>query len=204
MLYTVWHRGRVLGHTSLEFRRGIRGARLGWFHPTPEGERVMPVVSAVPAAMRALARGHCLADDGEPRASSSDRRATLLADLAEALQHLQSLELQLRREDGSVVPVSEIGLQDADQLGELGRLDLVEPTGEVDWECDDGDFPTAAFDPDDPEGLGGLRELDDLDDLDGLDELDAMPFLMDAEDDRRAGASRFQIVVRLVDDEDLP
>jgi hypothetical protein len=49
--------------------------------------------------------------------------STTFADLAQAFQHLRSLDLELRREDGSVVPTSDIGTRDTEQLLELADLD---------------------------------------------------------------------------------
>jgi hypothetical protein len=116
MPYTVWSRGRLIGETDLGFRPLIESLRSGWFHPSPEGERLMPMVASVTPAMRAYLHRDKVDASGNGFVQPELEGSTLFADLAEAFQHLLSFELELRREDGSVVPTSDIGLQDTHQL----------------------------------------------------------------------------------------
>ena len=123
MRYTVWSRGRLIGETDLGFVRIINDLRSGWFHPNIEGERVMPVIASVLPAMRAYLHRDVVDAQGDSIVQPALHGSTLFADLAEAFQHLSSLDLELRREDGSVVPTSDIGIQDTHQVLELADLD---------------------------------------------------------------------------------
>lgn len=116
MLYSVWSRGRQIGETDLGFYRLIDQSRSGWFHPNAEGERMMPVIASVLPAMRAYLHRGKVDASGSPMVQPALYGSTLFADLAEAFQRMESLELELRREDGSVVPTSSIGIQDTHQL----------------------------------------------------------------------------------------
>jgi hypothetical protein len=121
MRYTVWCRGRLIGDTDLGFVRGVRQCRSGWFYPNIEGERVLPMITCPLPAMRAYL--HRDGDDvtGDPLMIPGIDGSTELADLAEAFQHLSAFALELRREDGSVVPTSDIGIQDTEVLLGLAR-----------------------------------------------------------------------------------
>lgn len=129
----VFSRGRLIGETDLGFVRIFDQCWSGWFHPTVDGERLMPqIVSTLPAMRAYLHR-----DAADPPASGTVRpevdRSTLFADLAESFQHLQALGLELRREDGSVVPTADIGIQDTHQLLAMAK------TEHDDEEWEDGD-----------------------------------------------------------------
>ncbi len=52
-MYSLWSRGRVLGHTDLGFKYRERGFRVGWFHPNELGDKLMPQATGVAPAMRA-------------------------------------------------------------------------------------------------------------------------------------------------------
>jgi hypothetical protein len=134
--YTVWSRGRLIGETDLGFFRLIEQSRSGWFHPNADGEKVMPVIASVLPAMRAYLHRDKVDAAGDPLVHPAMYGSTAFADLAEAFQHLSSLELELRREDGSVVPTSEIGIQDTEQLLALAD-ELDDDVGPVSWDADD-------------------------------------------------------------------
>src|SRR4051812_15167175 len=95
MPYTIWSQGRKLGETELGFARIIPVSRMGWFIPMPEYETLMPVVTGVQVAFY----------------ENASR-----ADVAAAHQHCESLQFELRRDDGSVVPTTGIGFQDVEVL----------------------------------------------------------------------------------------
>jgi hypothetical protein len=134
--YTVWSRGRLIGETDLGFIRLINESRSGWFHPNIEGERLMPVIASVLPAMRAYLHRDAVDAAGESLVQPALNRSTLFADLAEAFQHLSSLDLELRREDGSVVPTSDIGIQDTHQLLELAE-EVLDDVDALNWDADD-------------------------------------------------------------------
>ena len=124
MRYTVWSHGRLIGETDLGFRRIPGDSRTGWFHPTGEGERLLPLIaSPVPAIGDELrrAKGKLEGESPEP---SGGHRSTLLADLAEAYQHQEAADLELRREDGSIVPTADIAFRDTDRLREIAEIEL--------------------------------------------------------------------------------
>jgi hypothetical protein len=133
MPYTVWSRGRLIGETDLDFFRLCDQSRSGSFHPNAEGERLMPVVASVLPAMRAYLHRDMVDALGDPFVQPALIGSTLFADLAEAVQHVHSLDFELRREDGSVVPTSDIGIQDTHQLIELP------PLVEEDLDAENGD-----------------------------------------------------------------
>ena len=135
MLYSVWSRGRQIGETDLGFYRLIDQSRSGWFHPNADGERVMPMIASVLPAMRAYLHRDKVDASGSPMVQPALYGSTLFADLAEAFQRMESLELELRREDGSVVPTLSIGIQDTHQL--LALADEVMAEDMASWDMDD-------------------------------------------------------------------
>lgn len=197
MLYSVWSRGRQIGETDLGFYRLIDQSRSGWFHPNAEGERVMPVIASVLPAMRAYLNRDKVDAEGEPVVQPALHGSTLFADLAEAFQHLESLDFELRREDGSVVPTASIGIKDTHQLLELADEAMAEAMAS--WDADDdflelidelaSEFPLAS----DAEVVEEL--LDGLDEPIGQwtpDELDESSF------------PRYQIHIELVSGDAIP
>jgi hypothetical protein len=95
--------------------------RMGWFHPTTEGDRVMPIVVGMPPAMHAYVnRARELTGDATDLQAELDR-STEGADLSAAFQHHEALELQLRREDGTVIRTEDIGVVDTHRLLQLSR-----------------------------------------------------------------------------------
>ena len=149
---------------------------MGWFQPNAAGEPLMAVITAASVVT------HAWMDAGDEHVGSAaeieHRRATLLADMAEASQHVDALDLKLQRDDGSEVPTDCISIKDVDELitwadrrasrrdreawryGEVGRDPLYDP-------------PDPLYDP-----------MDDLfdEELDALDEPDAL-FELPSDDD---------------------
>jgi hypothetical protein len=136
--YTVWSRGRSLGDTDLGFHPIIERCRSGWFHPNADGERLMPVFVALLPAMRAYLHRDAADSAGNRIVQPALAGSSLFADLAEAFQHLSSLDLELRREDGSVVPTSSIGIQDVQHLLALSATDLENDPADPDEHDEDG------------------------------------------------------------------
>jgi hypothetical protein len=134
--YTVWSRGRLIGETDLDFIRLIDQQRSGWFHPSVEGERLMLGIATPLPAMRAYLHRESVDVWGNSLVRPEMHGSTIFADLAEAFQRLRSLELELRREDGSIVPTSDIGFQDTERLIDLAELDD-ENIDEASWNADD-------------------------------------------------------------------
>lgn len=201
MRYTVWSHGRLIGETDLGFRRVINESRSGWFHPNAEGERLMPVVASVLPAMRAYLHRDAVDGQGDPMVQPALHGSTLFADLAEAFQHLLSLDLELRREDGFVVPTSKIGIQDTQQLRELAALDDDDEVEAENWDTDDDALEADEYDL--------QLEMDLMHDLElieqGFDEGDDDPCTEWMSDDfEESPPPRYQIHVLLLHDDAVP
>ena len=123
MPYTLWSRGRLLGESDLGFVQVWENVRFGWFHPSPAGEKLMPVLTGTGPAlmklnkmmrnpMRAMMRGK----DDEPDAEfpRDIRATTAYADLVSIVDELEGLELELRDPDGKVVEVEHMGIDDTE------------------------------------------------------------------------------------------
>ena len=102
MVYSIVSRGRVLGTTDLGFIYRPDVHRCGWLHPTPLGERLLPIAAGVAPAMRAE---YMLGPD-----------TTLHADVISACDQEEALELELRREDGALIETTDIGIIDTHYL----------------------------------------------------------------------------------------
>jgi hypothetical protein len=163
MRYTVWSRGRLIGETDLGFAPLIPLSRSGSFHPNAEGERLMPVAASVSPAMRAYLHRNAVDASGNGFVLPELHGSTLFADLAEAFQHLESLDLELRREDGSVVPTACIGLQDTHRLLALAAEEEKDATVLSEEDLDEESVA---------EGMEGLEQVD-ADALDGDPSTDA-------------------------------
>ncbi|MDB4914584.1 MAG: hypothetical protein JWM95_2228 [Gemmatimonadetes bacterium] len=107
--YTLWSRGRLIGHTDLAFTTDIEGARAGFFFPTETGASFVRI--AVEASEILLA-----ARDGTDR-------TTLMADLTAAADRCSALEFELRGPDGVVVATTDIGIRDTELLASWADLD---------------------------------------------------------------------------------
>jgi hypothetical protein len=100
--YIIVSRGRILGTTDLGFVYRHGGRRFGWLHPTPLGERFLPIAAGVAPALRAE---YLLGPDPE-----------LHADVLAANDRAEALELELRREDGLLIETNDIGITDTAYL----------------------------------------------------------------------------------------
>src|SRR5437867_5964465 len=123
--YTVWSRGRLLGHTDLGYVRCLPRHRMGDFHPTEEGESLMPIATGVSPAYRALHKvsmeifGNAREERTEGEYAACQRalrRTTEYADVEEAHVHCESLRLELRGPNGAVIPTEWIAFQDTEYL----------------------------------------------------------------------------------------
>ena len=204
-MYTIWSKGRLLGHTTLDFCPCVTlGSRMGWFEPTEEGKRLMPSLTTLGRYHEAITRE--VADrslpSGEP-VDAKQRRALARAALdykvtEEAGVALRDLELEMHDDQGNVVPTTHIAMQDTEYLLALASDD--------DWEereLENLDEPDAGSDVDEFSAALielGVEEPPD-DDWDFDDELN------EAECDWESSAStlpRYQIFVDLVDGKSVP
>jgi hypothetical protein len=109
MSYTVWSRGRLIGHTDLAFTEAVPGARAGFFFPTERGLAAVRI--AVEAAEVLLA-----ARDGGDH-------TTFKADLVAATDRCEALLLELRGPDGAVIPTTDISIRDTELMASWADLD---------------------------------------------------------------------------------
>ena len=131
MEYTISSRGRPIGTTELDFIRIDGLERSGWFHPTALGVELLPSIASPLPAMRAFMCRNVRDTDGRPIVQNDFLSSSLFADLAEALQHADAMELALHRPDGTIVPTSEIGIQDTQRLAEHPWWRDLYPVGEI-------------------------------------------------------------------------
>ena len=211
MLYTVSSRGRTIGVTDLGFMRLGGVNRSGYFHPNEEGERLVPSIAAGVPAMRAYMCRDTIDAHGRSIVQPQMIGSTVFADIAEALHRTAEFELAVHREDGSLVPTEQIGIQDTEQFRHLVGVEIVEvfndgeEPDEADLElllaqCDDD---STVFDADDAdERLRACREdgAEGSDDEDQEDE-DTEPWLPE---DLVPPYPRYQIHVRLLDAAEVP
>jgi len=154
MPYTLWSRGRLLGETDLGFVQIWENVRFGWFHPSPGGERFMPVISGVGPAlmrlnkmMRNPLREMMRGTDKEPDAEwpRDIRKTSAYADLASIIDEREALQLELRDADGKVVPTDDIHIDDTEWKASLipkkVREELDRELGPAPWESEGEAFP---------------------------------------------------------------
>jgi hypothetical protein len=171
MPYTVWSRGRLVGETEFSYPRFLPHLCAGDFVPIDEGEKLMPVATASPLALRR---------ESEPGCEE--------ADLLSAFDRFEALALELRGHDGQPIATEWIAISDIAMIMSFVSDD--------DMKLDD--FTVPPYDPEfEPElerdlelvdeGFGG--DGDDLD-LDG----DACGDWMEPRE-----FPRYQILVELID-----
>lgn len=121
MPYTLWSRGRMLGETDLGFVQVFANHRMGWFHPSPVGEALMPILTGPGPALKAvgkLMRDPVRSVTRSPEAETPGdwpadiRKTTEYADLVSSVDELESMELQMRDSDGVVLDIEHVGIDD--------------------------------------------------------------------------------------------
>ena len=120
MPYTLWSKGRLVGHSDLGFRESSPGVRFGWFHPTETGVPIVEVITS-PSRLFLLARQR---GDG----------TSLDAEIEIAGASVEALELELRDEGGSVVKTDDVGVIDTEvtlQYSELAQREYTDADTEV-------------------------------------------------------------------------
>ena len=102
MPYTLWSKGRLVGHTDFGYVASDDHMKMGWFHPTDVGERVMQVMTE-PSRLICGFR-----EDMDIEG--------IRHDLTAATDRIEALELELRAPDGRVLTVKDIGINDTERL----------------------------------------------------------------------------------------
>jgi hypothetical protein len=128
MPYTVWSRGRLVGHSELAYARAFPDMRMGDFEPTAIGEALLPIILGVSPALRALydvlekmpdsASGVPPHDTGFP---PEVRRTTEYADVVSTQDEIDALALELHDATGNVVKTEWLWFQDTYRLLALAR-----------------------------------------------------------------------------------
>ena len=137
MPYTLWSRGRLLGHSTLGYAQARPGLRAGDFEPTELGHKLMPIITGVGPAIKSLfevAKEHPPATpqaDGDADYPKAVRQTTVYADAVSIADELESLDLELRDEYDQVVPTEHIWINDTEYLLARGREALDEPEPEL-------------------------------------------------------------------------
>jgi hypothetical protein len=198
MRYTLWSRGRLLGETDLAWRRWDPLVRSGDITPTELGERILPIASEPSAAMlewgRAQRRDESMSGFVGPFSHPTSLDATHHADVLAAYAKAEALNFELRRPDGSRVPVEDIFVRDTQVMLAWAELADEEQAGswldELDAEPDP-ELETAI-----EHDLAIFEEWEE--------EWDKEEAGRYTEFDEQLELPRFQIHVQLVDPEAIP
>lgn len=197
MTYTIMSGGRAIGTTELGFVRIWGPLRSGWFLPNPDGEHLMPRITAMHAAFQADAVSRNAPAD--PALLPELEGGSPHADVLEALHHVDALDLTLHHPDGTPIPTQMVALQDTRQL--LAWIPICDARdAERPWtpERDGADAEIDEVMEHDLAVIEEIRkELDDLDDDD--DDDDVLPEWANDELDGAAAApnERYQVFVML-------
>lgn len=178
MSYTVWSRGRLIGHTDLGFIYRENGHRCGFFHPTEIGEPLMEIATGVSPAMLA--------------AREKDYDRTSQADVAAAVDRCDALALELHDAGGNVIPCDDIYIRDTQFI--MSLVDDERDEAEFDaWYAALTDEARARFDADVEHDAAIINEWFGKDFSSSGDE----PW---AEDD----FPRYQIQIQLIQHDAIP
>jgi hypothetical protein len=131
MPYTLWSRDRLLGESALDYRSNTEVHRMGDFFPTVFGESLMPVITGVSRALFELRKSRIERERASGKGPGALPRidvTTEYADVAEATNRFEELELQLRGPDGAVIETEGIHINDHELAMEWCEL----PIGGVD------------------------------------------------------------------------
>lgn len=196
MVYTVVSRGRVLGTTEFEFAGCREGSRGGSFWPAEGVEHLMEIAVGVSPAIVTAVKANAFdpPDDHDARTRAARvarlKGTTEHADVASAEDRLETLELELRAPNGSLIETEWIGLQDTEFLLSLADADIER---ELDEELAD-DFTEPS-----------TEDLDDIErDLVGEREEWSNDFDSEWPGQPEKPFPRYQIFVQLIDDADVP
>jgi len=192
MMYTLWSRGRLLGESPLDFVRCLPRLRVGFLHPTPLGEKLLPLASGVTPA--SLAFSKVLQDSNADCPDEQWHSLPEYADYQSACDEEAALALELRGPDGEVIPTEDIAVRDTEFLiawseeraqhdaATIGALDDEDDV--LPWESSEDDFDEDAL----------IAELEALsaDDTDGWRQREERPWM------------HYQLQVKLVHDWSIP
>jgi hypothetical protein len=121
MRYTLWSRGRLVGHTDLDIHTVTSTMRQGFVEPTAEGRQVLADATGVWRAIAEVKRG-C-------RAAGRERNANDDALVLESMSRREGLDLELRDHDGAVFESAFIRITDLFDMNH-GLVDEMSDTEE--------------------------------------------------------------------------
>jgi hypothetical protein len=125
MPFLIWSRGRLLGTSELEFVRCIPLHRMGTIQPADGAAQLLEAACGANPALHDLMRRAPRPEIEDPTFHEETRKAlrasTEYADFSAALQYESSLELELRRQDGTLIPTAWVGVTDTHHLLRLSR-----------------------------------------------------------------------------------
>lgn len=201
MTYTLWSRGRLLGESPLDFVRCMPKLRVGFLHPSPLGEKLLPVAAGVTPA--SLDFGRALQASKRNHRETEWRRMPEYADYRSACDEEEALELELRDPDGKIIPTEHIAVRDTEFLIAWSE----EKAKREDEEVPDEDLDEIMALDDEDELLPWEAEDDDLDEAALIAELEALA-ADDAADEWRQREERpwmrYQLQVELIHDWSIP
>jgi hypothetical protein len=182
--YTIWSHGRLAGETDLGFILREGNHRTGHFFPTAFGQSLVPIINEPRRLIKAL-RGV----PGDARSSDDPAWIALHSAFEIAAERERALELELRDENGVVIPTEDVSIRDMDLTLELypgdeEELDRVTITPEDQAEFDREMAEMREWAQD------SARELELLGHRDAIDENAPLP--------------RFQVQVFLVHEWSIP
>jgi hypothetical protein len=196
MTYTVWHRGRLLGESPLDFIRCMPKLRTGFLHPSPLGEKLLPLAGGTCAAANALHRA--------ARRKSNEERQRLpeYAAFLAACSESASYKLELRGPDGAVIPTRDVGVRDYGFLDELGDAAFDDLEDDIGGEFDDETLVSLGLDDWDASWDPNVDEADRFCDFD--EDAGNESWRAREERDCERRMSRYQVMVELIDESAIP
>ncbi|MGH7677000.1 MAG: hypothetical protein ACRENU_00955 [Gemmatimonadaceae bacterium] len=197
MTYTVWHNGRLLGESPLDFIRCMPKLRTGFLHPTPLGDKLLPVAGGTCRAANALHRAARKCSDEERQ------RLPEYSAFEEACEKSASFRLVLRGPDGAVIPTEYVAVRDFGFLDQLGH-DAFDDDLEDEPGCEEAQETLASMGLDDWNGAW-TPETDKEDGFWYFDELELYEAWRPREErDCERRMSRYQLQVELIDESSIP
>ncbi|MGH7679028.1 MAG: hypothetical protein ACRENU_11220 [Gemmatimonadaceae bacterium] len=110
--YSLWSRGRLLGHSKLDYKRCMPRLRTGDLAPTAVGESLMHVVTGVRQAW--IDAMHVAVREESVARPENFVRTTEFADVSAAQSRFDALDLELRDPQGTVIPTDDIHVLDTE------------------------------------------------------------------------------------------
>lgn len=181
--------------------------RVGFLHPTPLGETLLPV--ACGASPASVAWHRAVREAGVERDEKAQNRLPEYADFLSACDEEAAMALELRGPDGNVIPTEDVAVRDTEWVlatfGEHGSMtDPEEPISEADEPGRDSASSSGEQTDtwNDSDGVG-LTEEELLAEFEALAVEDAADLAWRPPREERQWM-RYQLQVELIDDWSIP